>query len=240
MNDHPAFPPHLTTPQPIEAILPGLGFAETELGFARRWSGLDFVACEDPLAWTLMREGRVTEREMWPPRNLRVNSPIKPIELMATLYKMWADTFESAAPPDEHLRLGKAWLDYQRELRNLIPQPPTLYAEREFFRFCLTHIERRHDWAEADYAIVFSQIPGQLRIRAGETEFHCPAEGEWVGEAMVLRERAIPPTAEATDGPQSRFRIEGDMLLFDGHPVAARWREQGESPAARLRPNPAT
>jgi len=232
MNAHPAFPPRLTTPQPIEAILPGLGFAETELGFARRWSGLEFVACEDPLAWTLMREGRVAEREMWPPHNLRASSPIKPIELMAMLYKMWADTFETAAPPDEHLRLGKAWLDYQRELRDLIPQPPTIYAEREFFRFCLTHIERRHDWAEADYEVAFSQIPGQLRIHAKETEVHCPADGKWVGEAMVSARELFRRLPKRFMGQTLRISLQGDKLLFDGHPIAAQWREQDDSSSA--------
>jgi hypothetical protein len=232
MNGHPAFPSHLTTPQPIEAILPGLGFAKTELGFARRWSGLEFVACEDPLAWTLMREGRVTEREMWPPHQRRVISPMKPIELMATLYKMWADTFETTAPQDEPLCLGKAWLDYQRELRNLIPPPPTLYAEREYFRFCLTHIERRYDWAEDDYAIVFSQIPGQLRIRAGETEFHCPAEGEWIGEAVVSARELFRRLPKRLMGPTAYLQMNDNKLLIDGRPIAARWHEQDDASSA--------
>ena len=238
MNHHPAFPPHLTTPQPIEAILPGLGFVKTELGFARRWSGLEFVGCEDLFAWTLMREGRRTTREMWPPYQARVNSPIKPIELLATLYKMWADTFESAAPPDAHLRLGKAWLDYQRELRNLIPKPPTLFAERELFRHCLTHVERRHDWAEADYAIVFSQIPGQLRIRVGETEVHCPAEGEWVGEAMVSARELFRRLPKRLMGQTVCLRIDDNALLINGYPISARWHEQDSTPEPQVPPGP--
>ena len=229
MNGHPAFLPHLTTPSSITPDSRQATSSETALGFARRWSGLEFVACEDPSAWNLMREGRSTEREMWPPRHLRVNSPIKPIELMATLYKMWAEVIRCASPPDDSLRLGEAWLDYQRDLRNLIPKPPTLYAERELFRFCLTHIERRHNWVEADYAIVFSQITGQLRIRAGEIEFHCPAEGEWVGEAIVSARELFRRLPKRFMGQTVQISLQDDTLLFDGHPIAAQWREQDDS-----------
>ena len=222
---HPDFPAHLSDPQPLEGVVKALGFVEVPLGYMRKWGDLEFDVCESIGCHFLIRSGKVTARTAWPPHEVRIFSPVAPIELMATIYRLWAEVHEQDDPPDTLLLWGKEWLDYQRELKKLIPPPPTIWAEREFLRHCLTYIERLHDWVDNDYDIHLSQVPGQLRIQARETEVFCPARGNWIGETIISAKELFRRLPKRFIGQVVMLQMESDRLRIDNRVLHARWQE---------------
>lgn len=231
---HPDFPPHLTDKLPIEKLLDALEFVPnpTGVGFVRRWGIVEFQACQSMCCWFLSRG--FIKRSSTPPYDIRVigwpyeirlEYEMAPIKMMAIIYPLWADAHRGEEPHDVFLIWGKEWLDYQRELKRLIPPPPTIWADRGFLRHCLTYIEQLHDWVDADYDIRFSQVPGQLRINAKETEIYCPARGNWVGETFVSAKALFRRLPKRFIGHVVMLQIEGDKLRIDTHIFSARWVE---------------
>jgi hypothetical protein len=217
------FPSELMQKQPLDAVLNMLGFVPADVGVARNYGGLEFGVCESIDCSFLSRDGWVTSRTWTPPYEVRIASPISPIELMATIYRLWAEVFPNKEPPETDLYLGKEWLAYQREVKRLIPPPPTLWADREFLRFDLTYVERQHDWVEKDYEVRFSQAPGQLRINAMDTEVYCPARGNWVGVAVVQAKVLFRQLPKRFLGHVVMLEAKAAHLNIERHAIPARW-----------------
>jgi len=220
--NHHEFPAELIEKQEMEAVARMLGFVEGSPGLERSFDGLGFTICESIGCHFIIRDGRVEKRTAWPPRELRVFSPMAPIELMATIYRMWAEVSEGQMPKDSCLCWGKNWLDYQKELKRLIPPPPTLWAEREFLRHCLNYIDQNCDWTEKDYEIRFSQTPGQLRIAANNIELFCPARGNWIGEVSISAKELFRNLTKRFLGPAVILQIEADKLRIDNRMLRKR------------------
>lgn len=224
---HPNFPPHLMDKQPLDNVLRTLEFAPNALGCARKWDDLEFFACEAIGCWFLIRGGFRTQRALWPPHEVRVPSQVAPIEVMATIFRLWAEVYQGREPSDAFLRLGKEWIDYQREVEALVPPRPTLWVEREFLRHCLTYIERLHDWVDGDYEIRLAQVPGQLRIQAKDVEVYCPARGNWLGEVVVSAKDFFRRLPKRFTGSAVLLQIEGDKLIVESRAIPAKWNDDG-------------
>lgn len=223
---HPDFPPHLSDKQPLATVLETLEFAPSPLGgYERKWDDLTFSACEAFDGWFLIRGTYRTQRELWPPYEVRVASQIAPVDVMATIYRLWAEVYRGRQAPDAYLLWGKEWLDYQREVKALLPPPPALWAEREFLRHCLTYIERLHDWVESDYEIRLAQIPGQLRIQAKDAEVFCPARGSWPGEIVVSAKDLFRRLPKRFNRSAVALQIEGDKLIVESRIIPAKWSD---------------
>jgi len=222
---HPDFPPHLTDEQPLEKVLETLEFVPNALGCERKWDDLTFSACEAIGCWFLIRGAFGTQRELWPPHEVRIPSQVAPIEVMAIIYRLWAEVDRGRQSPDAYLRLGKDWLDYQREVKALVPPRPALWAEREFLRHCLSYIERLHDWVEADYEIHLAQVSGQLRIQAKGAEVYCPARGNWPGEVVVSAKDLFRQLPKRFTGSAVVLQIEGDKLIVESRLIPAKWND---------------
>lgn len=220
------FPHDMLQEQPLEAVLDLLGFVPANLGRVRQFGDLEFGVCESLNCSFLSRDGRVTSRTWTPPYEVRIFSPIAPIDLMATIYRLWSEVYPNQEPPDTDLYLGMKWTEYRREVKKLIPPPPTLWADREFLRFCLTYIERSHDWVDADYEIRFSQAPGQLLIIAKDSEVYCPARGNWVGEIVISAKALFRHLPKRFIGHVVTLQSEGDKLRIDTRVFPARWTER--------------
>jgi hypothetical protein len=144
---------------------------------------------------------------------------------MATIYRLWAEVYPDQGVSDTDLHFGKEWIAYQRELKRLIPPPPTVWADREFFRYCLSYIERQHDWLDQDYQITFSQVAGQLRIGAKDIEIYCPARGNWFGAVNISAKDLFHRLPKRLMGHVVRLELAAAKLSIDGHPIVARWVE---------------
>jgi hypothetical protein len=219
---HPDFPPFLVDKQPIERVLQTLEFEPYDLGYRREWGLLELTACEAINCWFLVRSYS-TPREIGWPYEIRIEANIAPIELMAIIYRLWAEAHPGTETHDAYLVWGKEWIDYKREMKSLIPRPPTVWAEREFLRYCLTYIERQHDWIDADYEIRFSQVSGQIKITANNTEVYCPAHGNWVGESVVQAKELFRSLPKRFMGNVVMLQALGDKIGIDNRKFKARW-----------------
>lgn len=237
---HPDFPPPFTEPQPLETALQMLDFVSTDNSYTRKWNDLEFIACEAIGCWFLIRGSFFTKREAWPPHEIRLFSPISPIELMATIYRLWADVYTNKESHDPLLIWAKEWIDYRHELKALIPPPPTIWAEREFLRHCLNHIEREHDWIDTDYDIRLSQFRGQLRINAKEIELYCPARGYWVGETLVSAKDLFRRLPKRFISHVVMLQLGVDKLILESRAIPARWSEGEVAQDNDLASNPGT
>ena len=222
-GNHRDFPPELTEKQDIETVVRNMGFLEVPLGFDRWVDGLRFTVCESFCCYFIARDGLCDERRWCEPRELRIFSPIAPIELMATIYRLWAEVFEKRDSQDSCLSWGKAWLDYQNELKRLIPPPPTLWAEREFLRLCLNYIDKTCDWTEEDYEVSFASIPGQLRLAAKNIELFCLARGNWVGEVSISAKELFRHLPKRFLGPAVMLQAKNEVLRIENRELRARW-----------------
>jgi len=226
---HPDFPPPMIDKMPLERALELLDFIPTATGYTRKWDDLEFSAGESFDCWFLIRGGFCTKRTAFPPHEERIYSPIAPIDLMATIYRRWSEVYFSKESLDTFLIWGKEWIDYQREIRKLIPPPPSLWAEREFFRHCLNYIEQQYDWIDEEYDIVFSQAPGQLRINAKEIELYCPARGNWIGEMTISAKSLFRWLPKRFIGQVVSLQAKSDKLIIDSRQFPARWSEHDKS-----------
>lgn len=222
-TNHPDFPPYLTEKQDIEEVIGKLGFVAVPIGYERWVDGLKFTVCESFCCYFIVRDGQCDERRWCEPHELRIFSPVAPIELMATIYRLWAEVFEKRESEDFCLIWGKSWLDYQNELKRLIPPPPTLWAEREFLRLCLNYIDKSCDWTEEDYEVTFASIPGHLRLAAKNIELFCPARGNWVGEVSISAKELFRHLPKRFLGPAVMLQAKNEVLRIENRELRARW-----------------
>lgn len=228
---HPDFPPFMIDEMPLEKALEILEFIRAPSGFTRKWDDLEFSAGESFDCWFLMRGGFCTKRTATPPHDVRILSPIAPIKLMASIYELWVEVFgvhafDKIKHIDPFLLWGKEWIDYQRELKMLIPRPPTIWAEREFLRHCFNYIEQKYDWIDHDYNIIFSQVRGQLRIMANDLELYCPARGYLLGETSVSAKSLYRNLPKRFIGNVVMLQYDKGKLAIDNREFPAGWKEE--------------
>lgn len=224
--DHPNFPTNLTKQQPLANLLESLDFIKTDTGYAWKTDKLDFsITMGFFNTWFLVRGPYITSRAMYTEHEILLESNISPIEFMAKLYKLWSEVFNNQETSDPNLIWGQKWIQYQEDVKAMIPPPPTIWADREFLRFCLSHIERLHDWIDKDYEISFTQIPGQLKITANHTTVYCPARGYLLGEIVVSAKALFRHLPKRFIGDIVSLQSKGDKLLLDGRSFPARWVE---------------
>ena len=227
-NIHPDFPPVYTDRLPIEASLEYLGFKASDNGpYVRRWSGLVFEVGAGLWGYFLLREGVVRRRKAWPPHEVTLPPEIAPIDLMASIYQLWAEVFEGEDPPDMPLLWGRQWLEYRQDMKRLVSPPPTLWVDRPFLRFVLTHLEHENDWVEEDYEIRLSQVSGQLRLHARGHEVFCPAHGHWVDTSVVSARELFRCLPKRFMRPIIPLVQREQEIQIGRQVIPARWEEVG-------------
>jgi hypothetical protein len=156
---------------------------------------------------------------------LRVAENIAPVSLLAVLYRMCSDAFTAAEQPPE-FDVGKQEDAEQRRARLLAPQLPTMWADREFLRFCLAYLERADDWSGTDYTIRLSIADEQLMIRSKSRTVHCPAKGAWRGSSEVSARHFYRRVPKRFSGHVVKLAQRDDGLLIDSHILPAKWIER--------------
>jgi len=225
----PRFPPHWADKVSIEDAAIALDFHEKDGCYRREWDGLRFYLFDGPVGGTLLRDGFHMKRSAWPPLEHHLPSVIATVELMATIYRLWAEVFSGKESADAYLLWGKEWIDYQRQLKALTPRPPSLRADRGFFRYCLNHIDPDHEWKQTDYEITLSSIPGQLRIKTKHVDVYCPAHGTWLGEATVSARDLFKRLPGRFSSSSVLIECDAGRLRVGSAEVPATWQEPEQS-----------
>jgi hypothetical protein len=209
------------TPLPIDEVLQLLAFEQTRFGnFERKWGRLTVSCGIWFYGWHFMCDW-FDGRTIGCPE-FRVAEKIAPVSLLAVLYRMCGDAFTAGELPPE-FELGKQENAEQRRARLLIPQVPTVWADREFLRFCLAYLERADDWSGADYTIGLSIADEQLMIKSKSRTVHCPAKGAWRGSSEVSARHFYRRVPKRFSGHVVKLGQRDDGLLIDSHILPAKW-----------------
>ena len=122
--------------------------------------------------------------------------------------------------------IGKEQYEKQQRLRKLIPPAPTVWVEREFFRFCLSFHEKRNDWSQQDSFLRFEIIRSQLEIDDGNQITCCPARGRWLGSSKVSARDLYRNLPKRFFHDVVTLSQRGDAIMIDGRKIRAEWRDQ--------------
>ena len=177
-------PTELAEIYPIEDTLRILGFdEENQFGNPKRsWGPLEVVAAPWVGCWLLMFSAKWRGKDVIPiPYELRIPPKETPIVILSIIHEVWQSWFSSIDTPAD-LRLGKEFgeRNWEEQLQEYLNRP-TLWADREFFRFCVSYLDKFLDWPEEDIRVELSYTDGQLKLRVKDKEVHCPARGNFNG-----------------------------------------------------------
>jgi hypothetical protein len=209
---------------PTEQVLDLIGFTESRVGgYERKWGNLE-VGCAEWLGSWHFAGWWVTSRELGFPE-FRVGPMTSPASLLATLYDHCGSAFSRSLWLPTELRIGKEELEYRRKTRALTPQPPTVWADRKYLRFCLNYI--RQKLGDDSCLITVSASDGQLKIDCAPQSLtvYCPVRGEWVGTSEIAAESLFRLVPKRFNRPLIALLQYGDKVTIDSRNVPARFVE---------------
>ncbi|MDD2367544.1 MAG: hypothetical protein PHN84_15445 [Desulfuromonadaceae bacterium] len=164
-----------------------LGFKDNKYGnLVRCWGDIEVSAGPWMGCWKMMvMINRNTSRQIYLPQEYPIWPNMLPIDILATIYTCCRELFRTEEPPQE-LLWGKRHMErYWEKLRQEEAKRPKVWADREFFRFCMSYIEKMNDWSEEDFEIQFSHAEGQLKIQTKGVVVCCPAVGTFYGTLTI-------------------------------------------------------
>ena len=196
--------------------------------YSQSWGNLDIDAPEWLGGYHFICSWRAPDGRSAGMPEFRVASRVAPALLLALLYQECRPSFAKGILPIE-FQIGKEELDFQRKLRSLIPPPPTIWAEREFLRFCLSYLDKGADWSKEDYSLRFAVADEQLRIEGRLQKIFCPARGSWLGVSTVSARDLFRRLPRRFVNIVVVLQQKGNGLLIDGRLIPAHWEESVDS-----------
>lgn len=169
---------------PIEETLRILGFNEkSQFGNPKRsWGPLEVIAGPWVGCWELMFSTKWRSEDVIPiPYEVPTPPKVTPIVILSIVHHAWNSWFSWLDTPAD-LQLGKEFgeRNWEEQLQELLNRP-TLWADRDFFRFCVSYLDKLFDWSAEDFRVTLSYTDGQLKLRIKDIEVHCPARGNFNG-----------------------------------------------------------
>lgn len=211
------------TPIPTDQLLEALEFKRNNLGnYERQWGPVKLNAGEwlggyyFSGLWVSANRQRIGRPEFMVPRR------VAPAILLAALYSHCGGAFGGELPPE--FQIGKEELKFQQKLMWL-RQLPTVWAERTFFRFCISYLQRERDWVGEDYPVRLDVVDGQLRITRKAQAVFCPIRGGWLGASTVSARDLFVRLPKRFSKPVVALAQDGKALRIDGYPITAVWEE---------------
>jgi hypothetical protein len=210
-------------PLPTGDVLERLGFRRNELGnYARQWGQVKMIAPEWLGAYHFSCDWVSADRRTIGCPEFRVPRKVAPAILLAVLYDHCGGAFGGDLPLE--FQIGKEELKFQHNLLSL-RKFPTVWAERTFFRFCLSYLQRKRDWVEEDYSVRLDVVGNQVRIACkGQTVF-CPIRGEWLGASTVSARNLFVRLPKRFSKSVVVLAQESKVLRIDGYSIPAVWEE---------------
>jgi hypothetical protein len=181
-------PKELVEIHPIEDTLRILGFDdESKFGNPKKsWGPLEVEAGPWVGGWLLIfsTEWR-SERVLPVPYESLIPLNERPIVVLSIVHEAWHSWFDWMDTPDD-LRLGKEFgeRNWKEQLQEYLCRP-TIWADREFFRFCVSYLDKFTDWPEEDTRVELSYADGQLKLKIKNKEVYCPARGKFAGRLTL-------------------------------------------------------
>jgi hypothetical protein len=204
-------------------VLERLGFRRNELGnYERQWGQVKMIAPEWLGAYHFSCDWVSADRRTIGCPEFRVPRKVAPAILLAVLYDHCGGAFGGDLPLE--FQIGKEELKFQHNLLSL-RKFPTVWAERTFFRFCLSYLQRKRDWVEEDYSVRLDVVGNQVRIACkGQTVF-CPIRGEWLGASTVSARNLFVRLPKRFSKSVVVLAQESKVLRIDGYSIPAVWEE---------------
>jgi len=216
-------PIELTQTLPIEEVLQILKFDEiSKYGLpTKRWGAIEVSAGPWIGCWQLLIYINIHSKQtIYVPQERCIGIVMKPIDLLAIIYNTCDSLFRNEEPPIE-LLWGKIHQEqYWKKQRQEEEKRPKVWAEREFFRFCISYIEKMNDWSEEDYDVELTHTDGQLKIRAKQMQVCCPAIGTFHGTLTIsarqlyrkMPKRFLANTVRLIVMPEAKVIIESTQF----------------------------
>lgn len=219
-------PEKLFEPLPNEEILKSLNFKKNQIGcYEKQIDILKVSACEWFGGWAYtayFNTGRTAAMQEF---NV-ISEDIATIDILTTLYKIWFDAFGKKVAEDRtptELYYGKIHFEYKKNIQKLLPPKPTIWADREFFRFCISYIDKHIDWSENDYEIRFSKFEDQLCLTAKDIVLYCPARGQWLDTMSVSARHMYRSVPKRFLGDIVIISADPESITIDSHLIEARY-----------------
>jgi hypothetical protein len=196
---------------PVEDILQSLGFERNDLGgYEKNWGPLTLSSIEWLGGWHFI--GYWIGRRTAGCPEFRAPSKVVPASLLAALYANYREAFQGQDLPTPLIRGKQEW-ENEIRLHAAKPPAPTVWADREFFRFCLSYIEKGDDWSSYDYPIKFAVFDHQLKFESKSRIVFCPARGQWSGPLQVQAKDLYRRLPKRFMGEVVALRQHGEKLL---------------------------
>lgn len=233
---HSDIPSELFKKMPVDDALKCLEFFETsEAGLPKRsWGPIEVIAGPWIWEWKLIITIKWNSaRVIHMPQELSIGRTMRPIDILVIIYCACNSLFRKEAPPKELMWGQMEWNRYNKERREEYERRPKVWAEKNFFRFCISYLEKKYDWPNEDFDVEFSHTDGQLKIKAKDDIVCCPAIGTFNGTLTVsarqlfrrLPKRFVSPTVFI-----QVFKRKDELIAtIGGHAIPARWTENPAS-----------
>jgi hypothetical protein len=223
-------PKELAELYPVEKTLQILHFDnKNNFGLPMRtWGRLEVTASPWLENWLLMFSTHWRDERTIPiPYQIPIPVQERPIIILSLIYEAWDSWFRWMETPGD-LQMAKEfskrnWEEGQREYLSR----PTLWADREFFRFCVSYLEKNIDWPEEDLQVELSYTDGQLRMRVRELEVHCPAKGKFNGTLALSSRKFFRSLSKRLRGSSVFIQVVDEEKAIIG---SRQFRAQFRSP----------
>lgn len=227
-------PAELTETLPIEIALNRLGFFEkSEFGLPKRsWGPIEVIAGPWICDWKLLITIKTkNDRFIYVPQELSIGRSMRPIDILVIIYCACDSLFLKEEPPIELLWGKMEWDRYNKEQREEYERRPKVWAEKSFFRFCISYIEKKYDWPNEDFDVEFSHADGQLKIMAKDIVVFCPAIGTFNGTLTISARQLFRRIPKRFVSPTVFIEvIKEDKAIISSHMISAKWIEKTASP----------
>lgn len=218
----------------IEDALNRLGFFESsESGLPKRsWGPIEVIAGPWIPHWKLIITIKQNnDRNIYLPQELAIGLNMRPIDILAIIYCACDSFFRKEDPPKELMWGKMEWDRYNKEQREEYERRPKVRAEKSFFRFCISYIEKKYDWPNEDFDVEFSHADGQLKIMAKDIVVFCPAIGTFNGTLTISARQLIRRLPKRFVSPTVFIEvIKEDKVIISSHMFPAKWIEKSASP----------
>ncbi len=225
-NDIPAT---LYEKLPIETALNRLGFIDrSEYGLPKRnWGPIEVIAGPWIWEWKLIITIKRSSADViHVPQELSVGRTMRPIEILVIIYCACNSLFRKEDPPKELMWGKMEWDRYNKERREEYERRPKVWAEKNFFRFCITYLEKKYDWPNEDYEVEFSHAAGQLKIKAKDIVVLCPAIGTFNGTLTVSARQLFRRLPKRFVSPTVLIQVlKEQKATISSHIIPATWVE---------------
>lgn len=143
-------------------------------------------------------------------------------DVYARLASVWRQAFGKSVPLPDDWQHATAYEDLKRTRAVTNPGLPQVRADAKFLRMIVDRLRDNFD-PSTPTEVVISAMSGQLELRVGREAFHCPAQGNWLGQATVDLAELIEAVPRRMRRRSVCIEMIGEDLVIEGSRMPAAW-----------------